>query len=999
MRLFSFMLALSLVTVPLGAEDKPSEKTITQEASQLKPVPARSPEESLNSIELRDGFRAELVAAEPLIHDPIAVDFDENGRMFVVQCPRYNAYVLEDFKPRGSIVMLEDSNGDGQFDQSSIFAGDFNYPTAVACWDGGLFVGDAPDLLYLKDTDGDGKADERRVVLTGFGSDRAGEAHLNSFRWGFDNRFHISTNLSGGDVRVGSDEAANPVSVRRRGILLDPRNLSDFELTSGGGQHGMSMDDFGRKFVCSNSVPAQTLVYDDRYISRNPHLAAPNAAVDIAPEGKFTKLYRITPPEPWRELRTRLRRTGKFRGSDEGGKPFGFFTGATGITIYRGDAWPESHRGDLIVGDVANNLIYRANLEANGVSLTARRADPEAEFAASRDIWFRPVQFANAPDGSLFVLDMYRELIEGAAFLPPEFFEFLNVVGGHDRGRIYRIVPDGYQQRSAPKLGEMTTDGLVALLEHRNGWHRDTASRLIYQRQDQSAVVPLRRLARDSKLPAGRMTAMHSLAGLGALNEETVLRGLGDEDPRVRIQAARLAEQFAADSAEVRFMLIAMTSTETQRDVRYQLAFSLGSFEQSQQRNHALARLAVSDGADSWMRLAIQSSLASGAEDVLQILLSDKQFRSTTQGKTLLTSLVKQISSANRPFEIAATIRELNTLAESDAALSESLVRDLIGSRQGKDRQKLLEAASGKTAALVTQLVADARRVVDDAGDRETKLDERIRAVSTLGLGNFTDDADRFRDLMSLRESPRVQMAALDTLAGFNNAEIAELLINAWPELGPTVRSRVTETLSTRSSWTLSLLDAVSKGDIGRKEVSPTRVALLKVHPDEAIRRKVNQVFTSADRSVRSDVVAAYQPALKLEGDADRGRMLFRKNCSACHRLEGFGTAVGADLKAISDRGDASVLLNILDPNREVKPKFVSYVVVTNDGRVASGMIVAENANSLTIRSLDGKESVIQRIDIDTLRGTGLSFMPEQLEKQLDLQGMADVLSYLAEFR
>ena len=999
MRLLFAAFVFVLLTMPCGADEKSKEKSITEEASQLKPVPAKSPAESLKSLQLRDGFRAALVATEPLVHDPIAVDFDENGRMFVVQCPRYNSYVLDEFEPRGSIAMLEDTDGDGRFDESSIFAGDFSYPTAVACWDGGLFVGDAPDLLYLKDTDGDGKADERRVVLTGFGSDRAGEAHLNSFRWGFDNRFHISTNLSGGDVRVGSDESAKPVSTRRRGILLDPRDLSKFELTSGGGQHGMSMDDFGRKFVCSNSVPAQTLVYDDRYIARNPHLAAPNAAVDIAPEGKFTKLYRITPPEPWRELRTRLRRTGKFRGSDEGGKPFGFFTGATGITIYRGDAWPESHRGNLIVGDVANNLIYRANLESNGVSLTARRADPEAEFAASRDIWFRPVQFANAPDGSLFVLDMYRELIEGAAFLPPEFFEFLNVVGGHDRGRIYRIVPDGYQQRPTPKLGEASTGELVTLLEHPNGWHRDTASRLIYERQDQAVVVPLRRLARNSKLPAGRMTAMHSLAGLRALNEETVLRGLGDKDPRVRIQAARLAEQFAASSADVRFMLIAMTSTEKNSDVRYQLAFSLGSFEQSRQRNHALSRLAIADGADSWMRLAIQSSLASGAEDVLQILLANKEFRTTAHGKTLLSSLVKQISAADRPFEIAATIRELNTLAEADASLSESLVRDLIGSRQGEDRQKLLEAASGKTAALVGQLVADARRVVDTPVDKATKLDDRIRAVSTLGLGNFTDDADRFRDLMSLRESPRVQLAALDTLAGFGNAEIAELLIEAWPELGPTVRSRVTETLCTRPSWTLSLLDAVSAGDIGQKEVSPTRVALLKVHPDEAVRRKVGEVFTSANRSKRSDVVAAYQPALKLKGDADRGRMLFRKNCSACHRLEGFGTAVGADLKAISDRGDASVLLNILDPNREVKPKFVSYVVVTNDGRVASGMIVAENANSLTIRSLDGKESVIQRIDIDTLRGTGLSFMPEQLEKELDLQGMADVLSYLTEFR
>lgn len=999
MRLLIVLSCVILAAATLCAEDKPKEKTITEEASQLKPVPARSPEESRQAMELRDGFRAELVVSEPLIHDPVAIDFDENGRMYVVQCPRYNSYVLEDFKPRGSIAILEDSDGDGHFDHSSIFAGDFSYPTAVACWDGGVFVGDAPDLLYLKDTDGDGKADVRRTVLTGFGSDKAGEAHLNSFRWGFDNRFHISTNLSGGDVRVGEDESAKPVSVRRRGIVLDPRDLSTFELTSGGGQHGMSMDDFGRKFVCSNSVPAQTLVYDDRYVARNPHLAAPNAAVDIAPEGKFTKLYRISPPEPWRELRTRLRRTGKFRGSDEGGKPFGFFTGATGITIYRGDAWPAEFRGNLIVGDVANNLVYRANLERNGVSLTARRSDPEAEFLASRDIWFRPVQFANAPDGSLFVLDMCRELIEGAAFLPPEFFEFINVVGGHDRGRIYRIVPDAFKQRRTPQLAEASTDELVSLLEHPNGWHRDTASRLLYQRQDQSAVVGLRRLARDSKLPAGRMTAMYSLHGLRALDEATVLRGLGDEDPRVRIQAMRLAEQFAADSADVRFMLVAMAGKEKQLDVRYQLAFSLGSFDESRQRNHGLSRLAVSDGSNAMMRLAIQSSLSNGADDVLQILLQDESFRRTSHGSVFLTSLVNQISAANRPFEIAAVVREINGLPESDRSLSESLVKALIGSRQGAERQKLLAAASGRASELVDQLLADARKMLDDPGVSDGQLDERIAAVATLGLGRFTEDRERFLQLFDLSQSPRIQMAAIDTLGGFEHADVARLLIDSWSSLSPSLRSRAAETLCSRRVWVGEFLDAVAEGDVARADVSSTRVTLLKLHPDESVRKQVAAIFTASGTGKRSEVVAAYQPALKLEGNSDRGQALFRKNCSACHRLEGFGTAVGADLKAISDRGDASVLLNILDPNREVKPKFISYVVVTKDGRVTTGMIVAENANSLTLRTLEGKQTVIQRIDIEQLRGTGLSFMPEGLEKELDPQGMADVLSYLAAFR
>ena len=399
------------------------------------------------------------------------------------------------------------------------------------------------------------------------------------------------------------------------------------------------------------------------------------------------------------------------------------------------------------------------------------------------------------------------------------------------------------------------------------------------------------------------------------------------------------------------------------------------------------------------MRLAIQSSLVDGADDVLRNLIQDDSFRRSAHGKTLLTTLVNQISAADRSFEIAAVVSEINALPEEDRGLSESLVKALLGSRQGEDRQKLLAAASGRASELVGQLLAEARKTLDDPKDPEKRLAERVQAVSTLGLGTFLPDVERFRGLFELRQSQQIQLATVDTLAGFDDPRVAELLIDAWPSLSPSVRSRVAESLFSRAAWITAFLDAVTAGDIARADVSPSRVALLKVHPDETIRNKVSTVFTSAVSEERAEVVAMYQSALKLDGNGERGKALFKKNCSACHRLEGVGTAVGADLKAISDRGNASVLLNILDPNREVKPKFVSYVVVTTDGRVTAGMIVAENANSLTLRRPDGMQSTIQRIDIEQLRGTGLSFMPEGLEKEIDQQGMANLLQYLATFR
>ncbi len=258
----------------------------------------------------------------------------------------------------------------------------------------------------------------RRVVFTGFGTDIAGEGMLNSFRWGMDNRYHISTGLDGGSVRRGDRAAAKTVSVRGYGLLLDPRGET-FELTGGGGQYGMSLDDWGRTYVCGNSEPFNLVTYDSRYIARNPYLRAPAAAVNVAPAGKFTRLYRISPVEPWRALRTRMRTQGLFAGSDEGGKPSGFFTGATGVTVYRGDAFPAEFHGNLFVGEVSNNLIHRAIPEPRGVLVTARDAEPGREFIASRDCYFRPAMMANAPDGCLWVVDICRELIEGRGLPAP----------------------------------------------------------------------------------------------------------------------------------------------------------------------------------------------------------------------------------------------------------------------------------------------------------------------------------------------------------------------------------------------------------------------------------------------------------------------------------------------------------------------------------------------------------------------------------------------------
>ncbi len=424
------------------------------------------------------------MASEPLVADPVAMAFDEDSRLYVAEMIDYSERRDEKL---GRVTLLTDRDGDGVYDRSAAFASGLPWPTAVTCWDGGVFVIASPDLLYFKDTDGDGIADVRRVVATGFGNLAPKlnvQALPNHLQWGPDQRIHGA--LGGNATRL-EREGAPPLELRGQDFSFDPR-LMDFRAESGGGQWGMTFDDRGRKFVCTNSRHLMHVRYDARYHSDIP---LPPPAVDIPADGPQAEVFRRSPDEPWRVLRTEWRASGKVKGVVEGGgRPSGYFTSACGVTIYRGDAWPAEYKGNAFIADCGSNLIHRKVIKEEQGKLVATRAPGEEkrEFLASSDNWFRPVTFANAPDGQLWFCDLYREVVEHPWSLPESIKKHLDLNSGNDRGRIYRLVADGSAKRPITKLSSASTPELIAVLDHPNGWHRDTAARLLHQRHDPAAA-------------------------------------------------------------------------------------------------------------------------------------------------------------------------------------------------------------------------------------------------------------------------------------------------------------------------------------------------------------------------------------------------------------------------------------------------------------------------------------------------------------------------------
>lgn len=918
-------------------------------------LPRTSPTEPTNalaSFQVRPGFRLEVAAAEPLIADPIAMSFDGNGRLYVIEMRDYSERRNERL---GRVRLLEDADGDGRFEQSTIFADDLPWPTAVTCYDGGVFVGATPDILFLKDTSGDQKADLRHVIFTGFaeGQDRLNvQGLMNSFQWGLDNRIHGATGLNGARMRCALEPGGKVLELRGRDFSFDPRHPQDFRAESGGGQHGLTFTDDGRKLVCHNSAHIKLVMYDERYAARNSLYSMPPVLLDIAEDGAAAEVYRISPEEPWRVLRTAWRVAGKVSGPIEGGgRASGYFTSATGITIYRGDAFPESFRGDAFIADVGSNLIHRKKLYPAGVSMTARRAADEqkSEFLASKDLWFRPVQFANAPDGCLYFADMYREVVEHPWSIPESIKEQLDLNSGNDRGRIYRIIPENFQRRKFVKLNQAGTAELVAQLENLNGWHRDTAARLLYQRQDAAATPYLETLFKTSRSPIARLHALY------ALKNPPLVKALSDPDHRVREHAIRMAE----GHTNLVDKLLSMAGDPAPR-VRYQLAFTLGQFDHPK-KTDAFAALLRADPSSPWLHAAVLSSLKEEAITLLKAAPAEFQ-----------KALLYQVGARDRRAEIEQAM----AVVKDDLVLAAALA-------EGLDR--------AKSSFQNSELLSRAAKVANQAGAPEA---QRVAAVRLLGLSADRQTLPALLGVFNGSAPEPVQRAAMASLRKFPGANVASNIVAQWPSLTPLLRAEALSLLLARPERARVLLNAVSSGIIQRAELSSTQIGFLTSHNEQSIRELAEQNLGNETTSKRQEIIDQLTPALALTGDPAKGRQIFSERCASCHRLGDEGHALGPDLVTVKTAGKEKLLLNIVDPNREVLPNYVSYLVETKTGDSYIGL-VTETGADVIIREAFGRETKIPRPTVKRIATQSQSLMPEGLEAGLIPQSMADLLEYL----
>lgn len=604
---------------------------------EVRRVPPTAPEKAAATCMVRPGFQLELMVAEPLVVDPVAMAFDEDGKLYVVEMIDYSERREEKL---GCVKLLEDTDGDGRYDKASVFAEGLPWPTGIAVWDGGIFVLASPELLYFKDTDGDRKADVHAMIFTGFGNLAPKlnvQALPNSLQWGPDQRIHGALGGNPGSITNFARHGSPKIELRGQDFSFDPRQM-DLRPESGGGQFGMTFDDTGRKYVCTNSRHLVQVMYEDRVGRNVTDYPLPAPGVDIAADGPQAEVFRRSPDEWWRVIRTKWRVTGVVKGMIEGGgRSSGYFTSASGVTIYRGDAWPVENRGDVFINDCGSNLIHRKKLTGDLLRTGKRAPDEEkSEFVASTDNWFRPVAFANAPDGNLWVADMYRETIEHPWSLPATLKEKLDLNSGNDRGRLYRIVStNAAAARPSPKLGSASAKELAALLEHPNGWHRDTAARLIHQKQDPGAAEYVKAIASGSKMPAARLLALHVLRGLDALDPALLANALKDSDADVRAGAVRLCGMMKVNDSE-----LATLANDSSDRVRSEVAWALVG--RSVPNRVSILADVLEQGDGPWLRHA---GLAAAGAD-LEAVLGQLGERKSPHLATLRAQLASKTAQA-----------------------------------------------------------------------------------------------------------------------------------------------------------------------------------------------------------------------------------------------------------------------------------------------------------------------------------------------------------------
>jgi putative membrane-bound dehydrogenase-like protein len=970
-------------------------------SSALASVLTLSAAPDLSTFQIDPRLEIALFAAEPDIVDPVALTFDESGRMYVIEMRDYPYGVGPDNKPGGTIRLLEDTNRDGKADKSTLFARDLSFPTSIAPWKGGVFVTAPPDILYLKDTNDDGVADIREVFFTGFVLGVT-DSNANGLRWGLDNLLHGLNGGNGGRITAPSRPQLS-VELGNADFAIDPvkRDLTPTYQSSGG--FGLVFDEFGRSFVTHNINHIQQRILPLPYLWRAPGMFPVDATRSISDHGDMARIFPISVAQ------TRPNHP----------EQAGHFSSAGGLGYIGYDAYPADLYRSITVGDVVGNLIHRDVLQTNGPIFSAQRHTSETnrEFIASTDPNARLVGLELGPDGALYMIDMQRDVIEHPDYIPEKMRKNQDIRAGDDRGRIYRITPKGGLPRAEVDLAKASPRELVLELQHHNMWRRQTAQRLLIEREAKSVTAQLVGLTRSKFAPA-RVHALWTLRGLNAIQPHSLHERFRDEDPGVRENALRIFETITPPTYDRSWRSgISLLSTDPSPAVRFQLALTLGNLEDIQFAQNTLLKLLITDRDDYWIRIAALSSLRDPAGTLPKVLtelstnnssgtlnlvrdLADLAIARVQQPAGQVVEVVNALEDSPNPIILAGLDGLDRGLARKQLTPTRLAIQPVL-TRIAQRSDPLFVAAWKIGKRLNLPQTAEQKSALESAKNSASNPSaaraDRLRAIDRLRFGSYSDVRDALLANIAEGTDAELQSAALNVLRSFRDEDLATQLVARWPVLAPSLQINVLNFLLSRRSFHDALVTGIEKGDLKLGELNldlEQRRTLLRESTPE-IHARAAKFIGDEEYSNRKQVLDDWLAKLPPNGDPVAGRPVFEQLCAQCHRASDLGKNVGPDLTSISHRSVEDILYNIIDPNMAINPLYSNYQVETTSGDLHNGILIAESPDSITLLQAQEIKTTIPRADITKLRSTGTSLMPESLESTLTPQQMRDLISFL----
>lgn len=970
------------------------------------------PSESMKHMVTPVDFEVQLFASEPdLGGKPIAMNWDERGRLWVCVTVDYPNNKQPEGQGHDKIVICEDTKGTGRADKFTVFADRLSLPTSLIFWRGGVIVHQPPQTLFLKDTNGDDVADERYVLYTGWHTDdtHAGPSNL---RYGLDNWYYGIVGYAGFTGEIGGERH----SIRQGFYRFRPDPLRmEFLRNTNNNSWGVGFSEEGILFgSTANGNPSV-------------HLPIPNRFYESVRGWSSSVLRGIAGNAPIEPITDKVRQVDYH----------GHFTAAAGHALYTARSYPQPFwNRTAFVAEPTGHLLATFEIEPSGASFRSRNA---FNLLASDDEWTAPIMAEVGPDGQMWVIDWYNYIVQHnptpQGWKTGKGAAYETELRDKTHGRIYRVVYKDAKPTDRFSLQEASPEKLVATLKSDNMFWRLHAQRLLVERGKKDVVPALIELAKDPSVDAiglnpGVIHALWTLHGLGALDGtnaqaiEVVEVALKHKSAGVRRNAVLVLPH---DPASVPAVIKAGLLTDPDKQVRLAALLSLAEMPSSQEGTEGILNVLRDRDSDHWLTDAATSAAATNAEYFLTAVARQRNPPVADAPSSAVLAVVQRVAEHYaRSGPIKSINKVLADLTQADVQVADAIIAglsrgwpkdkppaldadsekglaNLFGKVSSRSKGQLVElAARWKSKVLEKHSAEIADSFLAQVRDTKARDSDRIAAAHQLVELRCQDAATarHVLELITPQTSPELARGFIEAIGKSDAPEVRQALMEALLSLTPSVRAAGLSVFLSRTEWTNSLLDALEKGQVPLTDLSLDQKQNLMSHPQQKLAWKARRIIARGGgipNPDRQKVVDELMPLTEKTGDAAAGKIVFKNQCAKCHTHSGEGAKVGPDLTGMAVHPKSHLLTEIIDPSRSVEGNYRQYIVATKGGRNITGLLTSETRTTVEILDAEAKRHTIQRDDIEDIQTSAKSLMPEGFEKQLSKDDLVNLLEFLTQ--